>query len=115
MREKPFMRDVEFCVVLHYGDGTDADAQAFVDLSREEYELLLRCCREGRSPCSEEGLRGVVYRAENYVVYSLSLYSANDNIGMPGGLENLSLEVLIPRKIREAVQREAEGAGEDEL
>ncbi len=106
MADKPKLNDMEFRVRMLYGDGTSDDAQAFVDLSEEEYELLKRCCREGRSMRSEEGLKGVIYRAENYVVYSLSLYSANDNIDMPGGLDNLSLVVLMPRKIQEAVERE---------
>ena len=109
MSDRPKLLRLEFPVMMLYGDGSESEAQAFADVTEEEYELLLRCCREGRSLTREEGLQRVVYLAENYVVYSLSLYSANDNIGMPGGLDNLSLEVRMPRRIQEIVERERSG------
>ena len=93
-------RQMHIPVLMLYGDGTEDVTDAWISVSDEEYELLRQCCREGRDIGSFQPLAGLEYRAIESVVYSLSLYSANDNIGMPGGLDNLELRVCMPDEIR---------------
>ena len=104
MEKRPKTEPMDFPVLLLYGDGTRDEFHARIDVTQAERELMLRCCREGIDIRSALELHNVVFRAQDMIVYSLSLYSANDNRFMPGGLENLQLKVLMPESIRRAAE-----------
>ena len=97
-------REMDIPVLLLYGDGTSEETAARITVSDEEYELMRQCRREGRDIQCFAPLHSLCFRAVDCVTWSLSLYSANDNIMMPGGLENLQLRVCLPRELPERRQ-----------